>query len=54
MYPSIIDYMHMYHGVQLRMISVVIFFLFFEIIIICFDVSICDLVHAVEVMYGLP
>ena len=26
----------------------------FEIIIFCFVVAICDLVHAVEAMYGLP
>ena len=42
------------HGVQRRMISVVNFFVFFEIIIFCFVVAICDLVHAVEAMYGLP
>ena len=42
------------HGVQRRMISVVIFFRIFEIIIFCVVVSICDLVHAVEAMYGLP
>ena len=36
------------HGVQRRMISVVIFFRIFEIIIFCFVVAICDLVHDVE------
>ena len=36
-------------GVQHRMISVIIFFVFFG-----FVVAICDLVHAVEAMYGLP
>ena len=30
------------------------FFVFFEIIIFCFAVAICDLVHAVEGMYSLP
>ena len=30
------------------------FFHFFEIIIFCFVVAICDLVHAVESTYGLP
>ena len=30
------------------------FFLIFEIIICCFVVAICDLVHAVEAMYSLP
>ena len=30
------------------------FFHIFEIIIFCFVVAICDLVHAVEAMYGLP
>ena len=30
------------------------FFRTFEIIIFCFDVAICDLVHAVEAMHGLP
>ena len=41
------------HGVQRRMISVVIFFRIFEIIIFCFVVAICDLVHPVKAMYGL-
>ena len=39
---------------QRRMISVVNFLRIFEIIIFCFVVAICDLVHAVEAMYGLP
>ena len=30
------------------------FLCIFEIIIFCFVVAICDLVHAVEAMYGLP
>ena len=30
------------------------FFRIFEIIIFCFVVAVCDLVHAVEAMYGLP
>ena len=30
------------------------FFHIFEIIIFCFVVAICDLVHTVEDMYGLP
>ena len=42
------------HGVQRRMISVVNFFYIFEIIIFCLVVARCDLVHAVEAMYGLP
>ena len=29
------------------------FFRIFEIIIVCFVVAICDLVHVVEAMYGL-
>ena len=37
-----------YHGVQRRMISVLIFFRIFEIFIFCFVVAICDLVHTVE------
>ena len=41
------------HGVQRRMISVDIFRIF-EIIIFCFVVAMCDLVRAVEAMYGLP
>ena len=41
------------HGVQRRMISVEIFS-YFEIIIFCFVVAICELVHAVEATYGLP
>ena len=35
------------------MISVVIFFRIFEIIIFCFVVAICDLVHAVEAIFHL-
>ena len=42
------------HGVQRRMISVDNFFRIFEIIIVCFVVAICDLVHAVDAIYGLP
>ena len=42
------------HGVQRKMISVDNFFRIFEIIIFCFAVAICDLVHAVEAMYSLP
>ena len=30
------------------------FFRIFEVIMICFVVAICDLVHAVKAMYGLP
>ena len=30
------------------------FFCIFEIIIFCFVVAICDLLHAVEAMYSLP
>ena len=41
------------HGVQRKMISVDIFRIF-VIIIFCFVVAICDLVHAVEDTYGLP
>ena len=37
-------------GVQRRMISVVIFF-YFEIIIFCFVVAICDQVHDVETIF---
>ena len=42
------------HGVQRRIISVSQFFRIFEIISFCFVVAICDLVHAVEAIYGLP
>ena len=35
------------------MISVDNFFRIFEIIIFCFVVAICDLVHAVEAMYAV-
>ena len=42
------------HGMQRRMISVDDFFCIFEIIMFCFVVAICDLVHAVEAMYSLP
>ena len=41
-------------GVKRWMISVVNFFRIFEIIILFFVIAICDLVHAVEAMYGLP
>ena len=40
-------------GVQRKMI-LGHFFCIFEIIIFCFVVAICDLVHAVEATYGLP
>ena len=39
------------HGVQRRMISVL--FRIFEIIIFCFVVAICDLVHDVETVFHL-
>ena len=42
------------HGMQRRMISVVNYFRIFDIIIFCFVVAVCDLVHDVESMYGLP
>ena len=42
------------HEVQRRMISVDILFRIFEIILFCFVVAICDLVHAVESTYDLP
>ena len=41
------------HRVKRRMISVVNFFGIFEIIIICFFVGICDLVHDVETIFHL-
>ena len=46
------------HKLQRRMISVDNFFiflrlLFFEIIIFCFVVAICDLVHVVETIFHL-
>ena len=46
--------MKRHHGVQRMMISVDNFFRIFEIIMFCFDFTICDLVHAVEAAYGLP
>ena len=41
---------------QRRMISVDIFFRIFEIIIFCFVVALCELVHmcTMEAMYRLP
>ena len=42
-----------YARVQRRMISVVSFFRIFEIIIVCFVVAICDLVHDVETIFHL-
>ena len=41
------------HGVQRRIISVVIFFRIFEIIILWFVVAIFDLVHDVETIFHL-
>ena len=41
------------HGVQRMMISVDNFFVFFEIIIFCFVVAICDLVHDVITIFHL-
>ena len=41
------------HGVERRMISVDDYFVFFEIIIFCFVVAICDLVHDVETIFHL-
>ena len=41
------------HGVQRMMISVDNFFVFFEIIIFCCVVAICDLVHDVETIFHL-
>ena len=49
----LLRYLVQIHGVQRRLISVDIFRIF-EIIIFCFVVAICDLVHAVEDMYSLP
>ena len=43
----------LHHGVQRRMISVDNFFRIFEIIIFCFVVAICDLVHDVETIFHL-
>ena len=37
---------------QRRMISVVICFVFFKLLIFRFVVAICDLVHAVKAMYA--
>ena len=42
------------HGVQHKMFSVDNIFRIFEIIIFCFVVAICDLMHAVGATYGLP
>ena len=41
------------HGVQRRVISVVIFFVFFDIIIFCLVVAICDQVHNEETIFHL-
>ena len=42
------------HRVQRRLISVDNFFVFSLLLLFCFVVAICDLVHTVEAMYGLP
>ena len=54
MYSLLLLMMSHVHGVQRRMISVDNCFRIFEIIIFCFVVSICDLVHAMKSMYSLP
>ena len=41
------------HGVQHRMISVFNFFVVLILLLFGFVVAICDLVHAVEAMYGI-
>ena len=41
------------HGVQRLMISVIILFCIFEIIIFCFVAAICDLVHDVETIFPI-
>ena len=41
------------HGVQHRMISVNKFFRIFELIIFCFVVAKCDLMHDVETIFHL-
>ena len=41
------------HGVQLRMISVDIFFVFLRLLFFCCVVAICDLVHDVETIFHL-
>ena len=41
------------HSVQRKMISVDIFFRIFEIIIFCFAVAICDLVHDMKTIFHL-
>ena len=52
------DLVYMYefktiHGVQRRMISVDIFFVFFRLLCFALLLPYCDLVHAVEATYGL-
>ena len=42
------------HGVQRKIISVDNFFVFLRFFFFCFDVAICDIVHAVEATYDLP
>ena len=41
----------MKYGVQHRMISVDIFFIFLRLLFFCCVVAICDLVHDVETIY---
>ena len=43
-----------YHGVQSSMISVVNILVFLGLLFFFSVVPICDLVHDVEAMYGLP
>ena len=42
------------HRVQRRRISVANFFIFLRLLFFCFAVAICDLLHTVEAMYGIP
>ena len=44
---------HSFQGVQYRKVVVVNFFRIFEIIIVCFNVDICDVVHDMEAINSL-
>ena len=53
LYLHLFDGDSLQHGVQGRVISVDNFFCIFEIIIFCFLVATCDLVHDVETIFHL-
>ena len=42
------------HGIQRKAVIVVNFFVFLKLLFFCLVVTICDLVHDVKAIHGLP